>query len=228
MQISIIKNSAILQLVFLLGTNNLSAQTNFWVTKAGNDDNNCTNATTDACLTIQKGVSLLEPGYTLNVGAGTYTDDGGTSPYIPSDVFVGWADSKPPSSNVVITTDGEPDNLITIQAAPGDEGLVTIDGENQRIAIHIQNRNYIRIKGFNLINSRSRAIASWGKSNDPLVDPAKISIGVIIENNKMINTIGEFGRNTNIISMWGSQDWVVRNNYLDNVYEVDAGTNNFN
>jgi len=228
MQVTLIKPLNIIVLFFLLGIGPVSAQNTFWVTKAGNDSNNCTNATVDACLTIQKGVSLLQAGDTLNVGAGTYTDDGGTSSYIPPDVFVGWLDSNPPSSNVVITADGEPDNLITIQAIPGDEGLVIIDAENQRVPIHIQNRDYIRISGFNLINGKGRAIASWGKSNDPLVDPTSISIGVIIENNKILNTIGDFGTNTNGISMWASQDWIVRNNQIDNVYEVDAGTNNFN
>ncbi len=210
-----------------LGITNALAQDIYWVTKSGSDDNNCTNITDDACLTIQKGISVLTPGDTLNVSAGIYADDGGTSPYIPTGTFVGWSDNVPPSSNIVFTTNGELDNLITVRATPGDEGLVTIDGENQRIAIHLQNTDYIRISGFNIINSRTRAIASWGKSNDPLVDPERISTGVIIENNKMINTIGEYGRNTNIISMWGSQDWIVRNNYLDNVYEVDAGTTNF-
>ncbi|MCF6299534.1 MAG: hypothetical protein L3J52_00180 [Proteobacteria bacterium] len=212
---------------FLLGLTPLLAQNTYWVEKSGNDANNCTNNAADACLTIQKGVSLLNAGDTLNVGVGTYTDDGGASPYIPAGIIVGWLDNDASSSNVVVVVDGEPNNMITIQATPGSEGQVTIDGENLRMPIHMQSSDYIRISGFNLINSRGRAIASWGQTTNAVADPTRLSIGVVIENNKIIKTTGDFGTNVGAISMWGTQDWTVRNNYIDDVYEMDAGTNNF-
>jgi len=215
-------------IILFAAITNASAQNTFWVTKAGDDNNNCTNATDDACLTIQKGVSLLQAGDTLNIGAGIYTDDGGNSAYSPPDNNGGWFDNNPDSSNVYIAVNGEPGNLITIQATPGSEGQVTIDGEFQRVPVHIATRDYIRITGFNIINGRGRAIATWGQVPNEVADTSLLSIGVVIENNRIINTIGDFGTNTNAISMWSTQDWIVRNNYIDNVIEVDAGTTNFN
>ena len=199
----------------------------YWVTKNGDDNNNCTNVTGDSCLTIQKGVSLLSAGDTLNIGAGIYNDDGGNSPFIPNGTIVGWLDANPPSSNVVITVNGTLGNLITIQAIPGIEGQVTIDAENQRMAIHMQSSDYIRIKGLNIINSRGSAITSWGQSSNAVADVNRLSIGVVIENNKVINTTGDFGTNICAISMWGSQDWTVRNNLIDTSHELFQGTSTF-
>ncbi len=220
----------IIQLLFtllLLISKSLLA-VDYWVTKTGNDNNSCTNNIINACLTIQKGVSLLSAGDTLNIGAGIYNDDGGNSPYIPNGTVVGWLDANPPSSNVIITVNGTFGNLITIQAIPGDEGLVTIDAENQRMAIHMQSSDYIRIKGLNIINSRGSAITSWGQSANAVADVSRLSIGVVIENNRIINTTGDYGTNICAISMWGSQDWVVRNNYIDTSHELNIGTTIFN
>lgn len=223
-----LKNAILLSLLLLLFNSKALFAVDYWVTKTGNDNNNCTDLSIDACLTIQKGVSILTAGDTLNVGAGIYTGDGGNSPYIPNGTIVGWLDGNPPSSNVVITVNGTPGNLITIQAIPGEEGLVTIDGENQRMAIHMQSSDYIRIKGFNIINSRGSAITSWGQTANAVADVSRLSIGVIIENNRIINTTGDFGTNVCSISMWGSKDWVVRNNYIDTSHELDVGTSTFN
>ncbi len=206
----------------ILVFNLANAQTTYWVTKTGSDSNNCTNTSNDACLTIQKGISILASGDTLNVGAGIYTDDGGASSYAPADTFCGWSDSNPPSANVCINMAGTPGSPIIIQATPGEEGQVTIDGQHDRIAIHLQNSDYIHIRGFNLVNSRSRAIASWGKGTSPVIDMTKLSIGVVIENNNIQNTKGLHGANTNGISMWGSQNWIVRNNYINSVEELDS------
>jgi len=43
----------------------------FWVTKNGNDDNTCTSEQNDACLTIQKAISLAIAGDTINITPGT-------------------------------------------------------------------------------------------------------------------------------------------------------------
>jgi len=157
------------------------AQSTYWVSKTGSDANGGTSAA-DAFLTIQRGVSVLGAGDTLNVRAGIYTDDGGASPYRPAGAFCGGADSDPTSSNVCIDKNGTPGNLITIQAAPGEEGQVTIDGQGDKIAINLGNSDYLRIRGFNLVNSRSRAINSWGQLQNVVADPSALSVGVVIEN----------------------------------------------
>jgi len=204
----------------LLLASSAGAQSTYWVSKTGSDANGGTSAA-DSFLTIQRGVSVLSAGDTLNVRAGIYTDDGGASPYRPAGAFCGGADSDPSSSNVCIGSDGTPGNLITIQAAPGEEGQVTIDGQGDRIAINLGNSDYLRIRGFNLVNSRSRAINSWGQIQNAVADPNRLSIGVVIENNSIQNTVGAFGTNTNGIAMWGTKDWVVRNNYINGVREVN-------
>jgi hypothetical protein len=197
--------------------------TTYWVAKTGNDSNGCTS-TTDACLTIQKGVRLLKAGDTLNVKAGTYADDGGKSAFAPAVSTCGWLDADPASANVCVNTSGTASSPIVIQAAPGDEGNVIIDAQNSRVGIHLQNSDYIQIRGFQIINARVQGIASWGQPENAVADPARLSVGVVIENNKIYNTHASWGENTSAIGMWGSKDWVVRNNLLDTVIVDGGGT----
>lgn len=198
--------------------------TQYWVGKAGSDSHACTNSTTDACLTIQKGVSLLKAGDTLNVMAGTYADDGGKSAYAPKVETCGWLSNYPPSSNVCVSANGTATSPIIIQAAPGDEGKVIIDAQLTRLAIHLQSSDYIQIRGFQIINSWLEGIASWGQPENAVADPSRLSIGVVVENNKFYNTHGSWGDNVAAIAMWGSKDWVVRNNLIDTVVIDGGGT----
>ncbi len=219
-QLSLLQTSLLLLSLTLIVVSPAGAQSTYWVSKTGSDTNGGTSAA-DSFLTIQRGVSELAAGDTLNVRAGIYTDDGGASPYAPP-VFNGWIDSQPASSNVSVYANGTPGNLITIQAAPGEEGQVTIDGENNRVGIHLQNSDYIRIRGFNIVNSRTQGIASWGQAENEVADPARLSVGVVIENNSIQDTRGRFGDNVSALAMWGSQDWVVRNNYINYAEEQNT------
>jgi len=206
----------------LLLVSPVGAQTTYWVSKTGSDTNGGTNGDADSFLTIQRGVSVLGPGDTLNVRSGIYADDGGASPYRPAGLaasLCGWVAS---SSNVCINRDGTPGNPITIQAAPGEEGQVTIDGQGDKVAIHLQSSDYIRVRGFKIVNSWGRGIASWGQAGNHVADPSRLSVGVVVENNSIENTKGPFGTNTSAIAMWGSQDWVVRNNYINSVEELNT------
>ena len=191
--------------------------TDYWVMKSGNDANGCSNATNDACLTIQKGVSQLVAGDTLNVGAGIYDGDGGASQFKPSGTFCGWLDSEPASSNVCVAIDGTKESPIVIQAAPGNEGEVVVDAGGNKVGFHLQNSDYIGIRGFKIINSRTAGIASWGQPENNVADESRLSIGVVIENNSIVNTTGAKGKNTSAIALWGTKDWVVRNNLIDGV-----------
>jgi len=194
----------------------------YWVTKAGSDSHACTNNAADACLTIQKGASILKAGDTLNVKAGTYADDGGKSIYAPHVSTCGWLSNYPPSSNVCVNASGTPTSPIVIQAAPGEEGKVIIDAQLSRLGIHLQNSDHVQIRGFKIINALLEGIASWGQPENAVIDPIAASVGVVIENNEISNTHGTWGENTAAIAMWGSKDWVVRNNLID-IVTIDGG-----
>jgi len=198
------------------------AQTTYWVSKTGSDTNGGTNGDADSFLTIQRGVSALGPGDTLNVRSGIYADDGGASPYRPAGLGAGLCGWIASSSNVCINSNGTPGNPITIQAAPGEEGQAIIDGQGDKVAIHLQSSDYVRIRGFSIVNSWGRGIASWGQAGNHVADPTRLSIGVVVENNSIENTKGPWGTNVSAIAMWGSQDWVVRNNYINSVEELNT------
>jgi len=67
--------------VVLLFITNIAQGAEYWVTKQGNDTNGCTNNSADACLTIQKGISILISGDTLNIEQGTYVENSSTTPF---------------------------------------------------------------------------------------------------------------------------------------------------
>lgn len=198
------------------------AANEYWVAKTGQDSNSCTNENDDACLTIQRGVSLLRAGDTLNVKAGTYRDDGGKSEFAPANTTCGWLDANPPSSNVCVNVNGTALSPIVIQAAPGDEGKVVIDAQNNKIGIHLQNSDYIHVRGFKVINSRTIGIASWGQPENAVADEGRLSIGCVIEGNEISDTNGDYGMNVSGIGPWGTKDWVIRNNYIHDIYQ-DGG-----
>ncbi len=138
----------IICMILLLSTTSLLFANEFWVSKSGNDSNGCTNKNSDACLTIQKAISLTRPGDTVSITSEIYTEDSYSSLYT-SKCY--WLDNDPAS--ICINTSGTATNPIVIQAAPGNEGKVVIDSELKRIGIQMHNANYIHIKGLTLINN---------------------------------------------------------------------------
>ncbi len=109
-RLPLLQTSLLLLSLTLIVVSPAGAQTTYWVSKTGSDTNGGTNGGAnggaDSFLTIQRGVSALGPGDTLNVRSGTYTDDGGASPYKPAGTFCGWIDSAPASSNVCVNANG--------------------------------------------------------------------------------------------------------------------------
>ncbi len=183
-----------------------------WVGKNGADSNGCTHAVTDACLTIQKGISLAVAGDTVNIGEGTYIENSASSPHVARCI---WSGDR--HGSLCVYQSGTRSSPITIQAAPGSEGRVVIDSQNQRLGIHLMHSDYIHIRGLRFINNHTIGIASWGQTENAVPIEDKLSIGVVVERNTILNTHGVAGDNISAIGMWSSRDWVVRNNYIDGV-----------
>ncbi len=188
----------------------------YWVTKSGNDSNGCTTETTDSCLTIQKAISLVGPGDTVNIASGTYIEDSAISPYTNKCV---WMDKS--YASLCINKSGTKSKPITIQAAPGDVGKVILDSQLSRIGIHLMNSDYIHIKGLTIKNNFIIGIASWGQVENAVADMSRLSIGVVIDDNYIYNTGGPYGYNISGIGMWGSKDWIVKNNHINKVYTIN-------
>lgn len=189
--------------------------TQYWVGKSGLDGNPCTQAS--PCLTIQRGISLLQAGDTLNIQAGTYIERSATSTHTAACDWFGTP------ASLCIPRSGTASAPITIQAAPGAERQVILDGEGVRAAIHLLGKDYIHFKGLLIRNSRSVGIVNWSQAQNVVADEENLAVGIHIENSRFENTRGAAGGNTSSIAMWGSRDWVVRNNLIDGV-SADAPT----
>lgn len=200
--------------MFLLATAFLSSSLSaaeFWVSPTGLDTNNCSTQLT-ACKSIQRGISLLNPGDTLYIKAGTYIEDSSKSTFTKR---CGWFD--PLVASLCITKSGTPDNPITISAAPGDERKVIIDSQSIRAGLQIQSNDYIVFNGLTFKNQHTVGIANWGQAENAVADIARLAEGIVIQNSAFFNTHGDAGGNISSIAMWGSKDWVVRNNLIDGV-----------
>ncbi|MCF6314406.1 MAG: InlB B-repeat-containing protein, partial [Verrucomicrobiales bacterium] len=185
----------------------------YWVSKTGSDDNGGSNATDDAFLTIQKGISMAtQPGDIVNIGAGTYIEDTEASPHTTKALWF-----TPDYGSLGLDYNGTAENPITIQAAPGDEGQVIIDSEMKRLGLVTRNYDYVHIKGLTFINNFIIGIASYGQVENAVADESRMAIGIVVENCYIYNTYGPGGKNCAAIGMWGSKDWIVRNNKLEKI-----------
>lgn len=192
----------------------------FWISKQGSDSNSCASEGS-ACASIQKGISLAMPGDSVNIKEGVYIEDSSSSPHTAKCTWL----SGSPVSSLCVVRDGTKARPIVIQAAPGHEGRVIIDNQSTRMGIHTENYDYIHIKGLTLRNNAVTGIASWGQPQNAVADPSLLGVGVIIENNAIYNTKGKWGINTAGIHMWGTKDWIVRNNRIDTVVEEGRAGN---
>ncbi|WP_323813284.1 hypothetical protein [Cellvibrio sp. NN19] len=201
--------------LFILATLLVSLPLNaaeFWVSPVGLDTNDCRTQAT-ACKSIQRGISLLTAGDTLYIKAGLYKENSGQSSFTKR---CGWFD--PVVASLCINTSGTPEMPITISAAPGDERKVIIDSEKTRAGVQIQGKDYIVFNGLTFKNQFTVGISSWGQTENAVADIARLAEGIVIQNSNFFNTYGNAGDNISSIAMWGSKDWVVRNNLIDGVY----------
>ncbi len=199
--------------LLLLSWSSFSVGAEYWVSKSGADTNPCSS--TQTCLTIQKGISLLNPGDVLYIKSGTYAENSGNSSYTTK---CGWF--EPLVASLCIPRSGTQTNRIVISAAPNEEGKVIVDSQGTRAGLQLNSNDYITIRGLVFRNNYSVGIANWGQVQNEVADIPALSEGVIVEGNQFFNTWGPEGDNVSSIAMWGSKDWIVRDNYIDG---VDAG-----
>ena len=200
----------------------------YWVARYGSDTNACTNKTSDACLSLQKGVSVLAPGDTLNIGSGVYSEDGGRSPYNTSKTS-GWTSTTGQgdivSAAVVMDRSGTASLPIIIQGDPSNQAPAIIDcghvyqGKATYLAGIFTNRqDYIQFKNFTIRNCMSKGIYDWDRGDDSVdvPDSNEVSVGVLIDG----LTIHHIGGSDNDagIAMWTTKDWIVRNTHIYDIY----------
>lgn len=190
---------------------NVSFGATYWVSESGSDSNGCTSQS-DSCLTIQKGISVLNPGDTLYISAGTYIEDSSKNPATKK---CGWFD--PLVASLCINKSGTKESPITISAAPDDEGKVIVDSEGVRAGVQLNSNDYITFKGMVFKNHFSVGIANWGQVENEVANLSPLAEGIVIDGNIFLNTYGSAGDNVSSVAMWGSKDWIVRNNLIDGV-----------
>ncbi|HEX5242894.1 MAG TPA: right-handed parallel beta-helix repeat-containing protein, partial [Tepidisphaeraceae bacterium] len=147
----------------------------YYVSPSGNDAGAGSSAA--PFLSIQKGVSVLNAGDTLNVEPGTYSEG----------FIIGW---DPPNSGLYSQISGTQQAPITIQADPSSPpGSVIIAGANNKTedGIDIEGGdpggcNWITVKGFTVDNSdgsitRAGMRISGGNANVSLIDNVTTNCG---------------------------------------------------
>lgn len=184
-----------------------------FVTKSGND------TTGDGTvglpyLTIKKGIADLAAGDTLSIGAGTYKEDSGQSLAISSI-----------NCAIAPLISGTAGNLITIQSAIGDEGLVIIDANSEYtgpsvtgigagdplMGILLGTYDYIKVLDLVFENCNVVGIASDGGTSGAYTDNADQSQNCIIENCVVDGVHGITGNNIEGVRFTNTVNWEMRN-----------------
>ena len=191
--------------------------THYYTSKTGNDSNDGLMIGS-AFLTIQKFLDIAQAGDTLNIESGTYIEistvqDGDTP------VFFSLAVKDDGSANPVSGTLSEP---ITIRASAGHEGLVIIDGEDTRGGIHCNRGDYYNLYNLKFQNTRVGSVRNWSQSGSPIPSEGKAQ-GWRIERCEFDHVTAIYGVNSSHIAMWATEDWIVRNNIINDSYPIGGG-----
>jgi hypothetical protein len=199
----------------------------YFVAKTGKDTFNCADRA-NACLTIQKGVSMLAPGDTLNIGSGVYQDDGGSSAFNTSSskgFLSQTGQGNISTAAVVIDRSGTETQPITIQGDPENTVPAIIDcghvyqgAATYMAGIFMNRKDYITFKNFTIRNCMSRGIYDMdrGDNSVDVPDLAKLSVGVVIDGLTIYHIGG--ADNDSGIGMWSTKDWIVRNTHIYEIY----------
>jgi hypothetical protein len=205
--------SRLLLIVFFVFISSESFATDYWISKTGNNSNNCKTETTGECASINKVLMLAVAGDRIYIKPGTYIENSTQSPFTAG---CAWFDAK---ASLCINSSGTKDNPILISAAPGAlDGSVIIDSENSRVGVVMLAHDYITFRGLTFINNMKNGIANGSQAGNDVADPDLLSIGVIVENCRFDKvTTPDAGDNIAAIGMWSTKDWIVRNNIIKNV-----------
>jgi hypothetical protein len=131
---------------------------------------------------------------------------------------------------IAIPHNGAEGNRITLSAAPGQRGNVTIDGQQTYGGIMMENFNDWIIQDIRFVNHNVSAIVSWTSANYLYVDdmPANgLSERCIVRRcyfNNIRNTYPQAASNTSAIHYWGTRDWEIYDNEIDDVKKGGWGS----
>lgn len=165
--------SKLLIILFLLFALDAQAATTYYVGKGvggASDSHNCTNNTTQICLTVNKGIGVMAGGDTLVVSAGTYTENitqsgipAGTSWAAPTTII------RNASDTVIFSATNNN------AAYSSTESFIFFDGINFLGGFTVGNgAHHIRVTNSEIYNSTGNGIQVEGSSHDNWFDHSLI------------------------------------------------------
>jgi len=161
--------------------------------------------------TINRAISAVGAGDTIDVHKGRYIEDTTTSPYVRPRHFFEHPCSLAPVSS------GSAAEPITLRAHPGDEGSVTIASENVRCGVFVGEHDHWQLYGLRFVDSWAGAIARTGQNPSVTLDLEQAATGWRIENVLIEHTTGPRGGNPAAVQMWGTNGWLVHNVWIHDV-----------
>lgn len=170
----------------------------YHVAKSGND--NSAGSASFPFLTIDKAAHVVQPGDTVYIHAGSYTELSSFS-----------------QCAVTCYTAGLVNNPITFMAWPGDEGTTYIDGGGTRMGVQTNNLSNLQFWGLRVRNGKTYGFNNWGQVGVEVPADNILSKNVLIENCHVHDIQGDWGVNISGIGPWGTKNWIVRNTKIRNV-----------
>lgn len=180
----------------------------YWVAPSGSPSSKCSSLD-NACQSIDQALKLAkEPGDVVNIAAGTYTQSTADCSFFQHPVLA------------CIRASGTKEQPIVIQAAPGNEGQVVIDGGDTFAGIMVRDYDYITIRNLEFANLANAAIYSQGVRHTSISkdDNSGLSVGVVVENNYIHDiSATTAGGNIGAIRLDSGKNWTIKNNKMMNI-----------
>lgn len=200
----------------------LESGTIIYVDKAATGANNGTTEA-DAFTQLQSALMTANPGDLILAKRGVYIENTETNPLTSGLSDLRWYSTVP----TALTTNrsGTLEMPIYLEAFPGDEHLVIIDGEGLRSGFHMRHASYWQIRGLTFRNCYAMCIGHWAEEDVEVPNYNLLGKNLVIENNHFLDSVGGTEGNICHIAMWGTMNTVVRNNLFDGVTEdLTTGT----